>query len=161
MLPHFSDNENLEIDWNYAYARRDLCDYMNIEYIREEIERGIYKPSRYSSILIFSTIDNHPSYPGYQRFIDKYINGKLSNTEFLFSSNYRQLDPDITQHQIMNKELMLFVRKDESTDFFYFGRCNYSRDYELQNYPFPLYCLELLDTNFSDVKGIEIPDLST
>ena len=40
-MPYLSEKENLEIDWNYAYSRRVLCNYMNIEYVKEEIERGI------------------------------------------------------------------------------------------------------------------------
>ncbi len=160
-MPYLSEKENLEIDWNYAYSRRVLCNYMNIEYVKEEIERGIFKPNRFPSILIFSTIDNHPGYPGYLTYLERYINGKISDNEFLYSSNNQSLDPDITQHQIMKKELLLFVRKDDTTDFYYFGRCNYSHEYNLPNYPYPLYCLELMDTRFSDVRDIEIPDLSS
>ena len=148
-----SENENLEIDWNYAYARKDLCDYMNIKYVKEEIERIVYQPPHYSTIIIFSTINN----------VWGYIYGKISDTEFIITRtgnlpyHYRHA---ITSHQSLDKELLLFIRKDDSTGFYYFGRCKYSYEYRSENYPIPFCCLNLLDTNFSDARVIEIPDLS-
>ena len=159
-MDFFSDDENLEIGENYL--RSELCEYMNIVFTKD-IEKGVYKPRNYSSIIFFSTIDNNPSYPDYPSYIilPKFINGKLSDTKFIFSSNRPDyLDPDITVHQYMQRELLLFVRIDQETGFYYFGRCKYLHEHNIPNYPFPLYCLELLDTRFSDVKGVEIPDLS-
>ncbi len=147
-MPYFSENDNLEIGENYT--RGMLCDLLNIPY-STDIERGVYKPTHYSTIIFFSTINNWAGY----------INGKISDTEFLYSANGQHLDPEITQHQFTQKELLLFVRIDENTGFYYFGRCKYSREYQLPNSMFPLYCLELFDEQrFSDVKGIEIPELS-
>lgn len=144
-MPYFS--EKLDIYENYT--RGQLCDLLNIDYT-DDIERGVYKPTHYSTIIFFSTIKNRAGY----------INGKISDTKFLYSSNNQYLDPEITQHQFTQKELLLFVRIDQETGFYYFGPCKYSREYQLPNYPYPLYCLELLDTKFSDVRFIEIPDLS-
>ena len=157
-MPNLSDH----LDCGENYSREDLCKIMQIKYVKNEIEVGIYKPRRHSSILFFSTIENHPSYVGYPSYINqpKFINGKISDTEFIFSANNQNLDQDITLHKITHKELLLFVRKDDTTNFYYFGQCRYLRPHELPNYPFPLYCLELLDTKFSNVRGVEIPDLS-
>lgn len=146
-MHYFSENENLEIGENYT--RGQLCDLMNIKYT-DEIEGGIYKPTQYSTIILFSTIKNRA----------RYINGKISDTEFIFSANSQFLDPEITQHQFTKKELLLFVRIDEETGFYYFGPCDYTREYRLPNSRFPLYFLELVKTRFSDVGDIEIPDLS-
>jgi|LSQX01.3.fsa_nt_gb hypothetical protein len=145
-MPYFSD----KLDIYENYTRGELCDLMNIDY-NENIERAVYKPTHYSTIIFFSTIHNNPGY----------IDGKISDTEFLYSANNQYLDTEITQHQFTRKELLLFVRIDQETGFYYFGRCNYSysRDHRLPNYLFPLYCLELLETRFSNVIGIDIPDL--
>ena len=90
-----------------------------------------------------------------------YINGRLSNTKIIFSSTApHYLESDVTNHQLIQKELLLFVRIDQETGFYYFGRCNYSREHNLPNYPFLLYCLELLDTRISDLNVIEISELS-
>lgn len=144
MIPYFS--ENLDIYENYT--RGELCDLLNIDY-SDEIERGVYNPIHYSTIIFFSTIKNRAGY----------INGKISDTEFIYSANNQYLDTEITQHQFTRKELLLFVRIDEKTGFYYFGRCNYSHEYKLTNSRHPLYCLELLETRFSNVTDIEIPDL--
>ena len=92
-MPYLSENENLEIGENYT--RGELCDLMNIDYT-DEIERGIYKPTHYSTFLFFSTIHNNAGY----------INGNLSNTEFLYSANRQYLDTEITQHRFNLKELL-------------------------------------------------------
>ena len=145
MFPFFS--ENLDIGENYT--RGELCDLMNIRY-SEEIECGVFKLKYYSTIILFSTIKNNL----------KYVNGRFSDTNFLYSSNSYCLDSDIINHQSFRKELLLLVRIDESTGFYYFGRCKYSHKLELPRSRFPLYCLELLDTCFSNVKGIEILEVS-
>lgn len=145
-MPKFS--EKLDIYDNYT--RGQLCDLLKIPY-NTDIERGVYKPRNYSSILFFSTINNRA----------RYINGKISDTEFLYSANNQLLDPEIIQHQFTLKELLLFVRIDQETGFYYFGQCRYLRPHELQNYPLTPYCLELTENRrFSDVKDIDIPDLS-
>ena len=87
-MPKFS--EKLDIYENYT--RGELCDLMNIEF-NDEIERGVYKPRDYSTIIFFSTIHNNAGY----------INGKISDTEFLYSANSQYLDPEITQHQFTQK----------------------------------------------------------
>ena len=157
-MPYLSD----DLDIGEYYSRDDLCKIMGIRYVRNEIEKGIYEPRRFLSILLFSTIDNHPSYIDYPSYINqpKFIDGKISDTVYLFSANSQYLDQHLTQHKITQKELLLFIRKDDKTIFYFVGRCDYSCEYRLPNYPFPLYCLELLDTRFSDVKDIDIPDLS-
>ena len=144
-MPYFS--EKLDIYDNYT--RGELCVLLGIPY-NDEIEWGVYKPRGYSSIFLFSTINNNVGY----------TNRKVSDDEYLYSANNQLLDPEITQHQITGKELLLFVRIDRETGFYYFGPCKYSHEYILPNSRYPLYCLELLETRFSDVKGIEIPDLS-
>ena len=144
-MPKFS--EKLDIYDNYT--RGELCDLLGVPY-NTDIERGIYKPANYSSILFFSTINNWAGY----------INGKISDPDYIYSANNQVLDPEITQNQFIQKEMLLFVRIDQETGFYYFGQCRYLHPYELPNYPFPLYCLELLDTKFSNVRGVEIPDLS-
>jgi len=145
-MAYFSD----KLDIYENYTRGQLCDLLNIPF-NTDIVRGVYKPQNYSTIFFFSTINNWAGY----------INGKISDIEFLYSANNQYLDPEITQHQFTRKELLLFVRIDENTGFYYFGRCKYShsRDHRLPNYLFPLYCLELLETRFSNVIGIDIPDL--
>ena len=144
-MPKFS--EKLDIKENYT--RGQLCDLLEIPYTTD-IERGIYKPRNFSSILFFSTINNRAGY----------INGKISDIEYIYSANSQTLDTDITQNQFTQKEMLLFVRIDQETGFYYFGRCNYIREHKLLNSRFPLYCLKLLNTKFSDVVGIEVPDLS-
>lgn len=143
-MPYFS--EKLDIYENYT--RGQLCDLMSLDF-NEEIERGVYKPTHYSTIIFFSTINNWAGY----------INGKNSDTEFIFSANSQYLDREIIQHQFTRKELLLFVRINEETGFYYFGPCKYSHEYHLPNSRYPLYCLELLETKFSNVSDIEIPDL--
>ena len=143
-MPKFS--EKLDIYDNYT--RGQLCDLLKIPY-NTDIERGVYKPRNYSSILFFSTINNWA----------RYINGKISDTEFLYSANNQLLDPEIIQHQFTLKELLLFVRMDQEKGFYYFGPCKYSHEHNLPNSRYPLYCLELLETRFSNVIGIDIPDL--
>ena len=135
-MAYFSD----KLDIYENYTRGQLCDLLNIPF-NTDIVRGVYKPQNYSTIFFFSTINNWAGY----------INGKISDIEFLYSAN----------SQYTRKELLLFVRIDENTGFYYFGRCKYShsRDHRLPNYLFPLYCLELLETRFSNVIGIDIPDL--
>lgn len=145
-MPYFSENDNLVIGENYT--RGELCDLMNIDY-GDEIEGGVFKPWNYSSILFFSTIHNNAGY----------INGKISDSEFLYSANNQNLDPEIKQHQFTGKELLLFVRIDQETGFYYFGKCNYSGNHRLPNYPYPLYVLKLKDTTFSQMRDIEIPIL--
>lgn len=159
-MPFLSENESLEIGENYL--RSDICEYLNIRYKKNDIERGVYKPRRYSTIIFFSTIDNHPYYIRYPDDINqpRFINGKLSDTSFIFSAISANLDNDIINHQYSNKELLLFIRKDETTGFYYFGRCKYLREEESSLSRFPLYCLELLDTRFSEVKGIAVPELN-
>ena len=144
-MPYFSDNENLEIGENYT--RGMLADYLNTRYVKEKIERRTYVTPHYSSIIFFSTIDN--TY--------RSVEGRLSDTIFVFSrGNYI-----IGDNESMHKEILLFVRMDDSTGFYYFGRCNYYEEYEnLENYADSFYFLELMDTRFSKNKGIEIPDLS-
>jgi len=144
-MPYFSD----ELDICENYTRGQLCDLLNIPF-NADIVRGVYKPQNYSTIMFFSTINNWAGY----------FNRKISDTEFLYSANSQDLDLEITQHQFTRKELVLFVRIDQETGFYYFGRCNYTREHNLPNSRFPLYCLELLDTKFSNVRGVEIPDLS-
>lgn len=144
-MPLFS--EKLDIYDNYT--RGELCDLLRVPY-NTDIERGVYKPANYSSILFFSTINNRAGY----------INGKISDTEYIYSANTQVLDPEITQNQFTQKEMLLFVRIDQETGFYYFGRCNYTHEHILSNSRFPLYCLKLLNTNFSIVSGIEVPDLS-
>lgn len=144
-MPYFS--EKLDIYDNYT--RGELCDLLNIDF-GEHIEGGVFHPLGYSSIFLFSTIHNNAGY----------TNGKLSDTEYFHSSNHHFLNTDIIQHQITGKELLLFVRIDQETGFYYFGKCNYQHPYELINYQFPLYLLKLEDGNhFSKVKNIEIPNL--
>ena len=144
-MAYFSD----KLDIYENYTRGQLCDLLNIPF-NTDIVRGVYKPQNYSTIFFFSTINNWAGY----------INGKISDIEFLYSANNQYLDPEITQHQFTRKELLLFVRIDENTGFYYFGRCKYSREYGLPHYQYPLYCIELLKTRFSNVSDIEIPDLS-
>lgn len=144
MPPYLS--EDLDISENYT--RGELCDLMKINY-NDEIESGVYKPRNYSSIILFSTIENSL----------QYINGRLSDTSFIYSANRYFIDPEIISHQRMHKELLLFVRMDIETGFYYFGRCNYSHEHNSQRSRFPLYCIELLDTKFSNVKGIVIPEV--
>lgn len=157
-MPFLSENENLEIGENYL--RSDICEYLNIRYT-DDIERGVYKPTHYSTIIFFSTINNHPYYIRYPDDINqpRFINGKLSDTSFIFSAISADLDNDIINHQYCNKELLLFIRKDETTGFYFFGRCKYLQEYSSPRSVFPLYCLELLDTRFSEVKGIAVPEL--
>lgn len=138
------------LDFGENYTRGQLCDLLDIDFT-DDIERGVYKPAHYSTIILFSTINNWA----------RYVNGKISDTEFLYSASGPFLDQELIQHQFTGKELLLFVRIDEETGFYYFGRCKYIHDYRLPNSRFPLYCLQLLDKQkFSDVNGIEIPDLS-
>ena len=143
-MPKFSE----KLDNYDNYTRGQLCDLLKIPY-NTDIERGVYKPRNYSSFLFFSTIHNNVGY----------INGKISDTEFLYSANSQYLDPEIIQHLFTRKELLLFVRIDQNTGFYYFGPCKYSREYKFPNSRYPLYCLELLETRFSNVIGIDIPDL--
>lgn len=150
-MPILSENKNLEIDWNYAYARKDLCDYMNIPYVRPEIERIVYQPPHYSTIIIFSTINN----------VLGYEYGKISDDKFIITRNRGFPYTDvISNHESMNKELLLFIRKDDSTGFYYFGPCKFIDEYRSSNYRFPFCCLELLKTKFSDTCVVELPDLS-
>lgn len=144
-MTYFSENPYMEIGENYT--RGMLCEYMDIKYCKEEIERGIYKPNKFSSVFFFSTLENP----------FRYFNGRFSANEFLFSSNKNYLDNMVTQHNLNHNELILFIRKDEETGFYYFGRCKYSGDYRIKGYGYPLYILELIDTGFSKVKYIEVP----
>lgn len=144
-MPYFSE----KLDNYENYTRGQLCDLLEIPY-NTEIERGVYKPTHYSTIILFSTIQNRAGY----------VNGKISDTEFLYSANNQQLDSEITQHQFMGKEILLFVRIDQETGFYYFGPCKFSREYGLPGSRYPLYCLGLLTTRFSNIKDIGIPDLS-
>ena len=52
----------------------------------------------------------------------------------------------------LQKELVLFVRRDQETGFYYFGGCKDSHEYNSPNYPFPHSYLEFWDTKFSDVN---------
>lgn len=140
-------SEKLDIYDNYT--RGELCDLLGVSYTTD-IERGVYKPASYSSILFFSTINNRAGY----------INGKISDTEYIYSANSQTLDQDITQNQFTQNEMLLFVRMDQETGFYYFGPCTYTGEYYIKQSRFPLYCLKLLKTKFSDVKVLEIPNLS-
>lgn len=79
-----------------------------------------------------------------------FIYGKTSDTTFLTSKygNTRNV----------NEEL-LFIRNNDSTGFYYFGRSKYSGVLTIAGYEAQFYCLELLDTKFSKVNGIEVPEL--
>ncbi len=145
-MEFLSQNEDLIIGENYT--RGMLNDLIGLQkYPRDEIEKGIYKPSRYSSVLIFSTIDNKWGY----------FNIKKNDTLFIFSGNGAASDQNLIRHKEFFYELLLFIRINQDTGFYYFGRCSYEGDYELDNYTLPLYGLELLDTRFSQVKEIDIP----
>lgn len=144
-MPYFSK----KLDFYDNYTRGELSDLLGVPFTTD-IERGVYKPINYSTIILFSTIKNRAGY----------VNGKISDTVFLYSANNQYLDSEITQQQFMQTELLLFVRIDEETGFYYFGSCKYSHEYKLPNSRFPLYCLVILKTRISNLIGIDIPDLS-
>ncbi len=142
---------NLDIGGD-RYTRGDLCDLMGLDYkkIREDFEKGVYKAPRFSSIFIFSSIDNALSY--YNRVID--------DSTFLYSgtpSGYS--DEYLTQHRVQKNELLLFIREDDFNDlgFLYFGRCELIGKFSLKKYFLPVYKLKLLETSFSLQKDIGIP----
>lgn len=148
-MAYVSSIGGLEIG-EYTYTRGDLCDLMNIKYKNDKVEHGIYKPEKYSSVFIFSTINN---------YLNTYYNAKYSANTFIFSGNGGQKDFDLTKHIERSNELLLFIRVDENTGFYYFGRCRYTCEYEKPGYNLPLYGLELLDTLFSNTKWIDIPEV--
>jgi len=147
-MTYFSENDFMYLGSNYT--RGMLCEYMGINpYPRVEIEKGIYKPTRFSSVFIFSTIKNRW----------KLHNLKKSDALFIFSGNGdHNASALIQQHRVTNNELLLFIRMTEETGFYYFGRCEYAGEYRLNGYRFPLYGLELKDTSFSlQANNINVP----
>lgn len=146
-MTYFSEHPLMQIGVNYT--RGMLCDYMGIKYCKDEIERGIFKPSRYSSVFVFSTKENNWGY----------LNGKYTDNTYLFSSNNYYPDSKLTQHKIIHNELILFIRKNEESGFFYFGRCNFTEMYKVDGYKYKLYGLELIDTKFSNIKSFEVPQI--
>lgn len=149
-MTNVSSIDGLEIG-DYTYTRGDLCDLMNMKYQDDKVENGIYKPEKYSSVFIFSTIKN---------YLNTYYNAKYSDNTFIFSGNGEEKDYNLTKHIEWGNELLLFIRIDENTGFYYFGRCRYTCEYEKSGYKFPLYGLELLDSLFSKNKWIDIPEAS-
>lgn len=144
-MTYFSENPELVIGENYT--RGMLCDLMDINYCKDEIEKGMYKCSKFSSIFIFSTINNYWNY----------YNIKMNDSLFLFSGNGERKDQLLIQHKAMNCELLLFIRMCEETGFYYFGRCEFVDEYKLKGYDLPLYGLELKDTKLNIVQEINIP----
>lgn len=147
-MTYFSENDYMYLGANYT--RGMLCEYMGITpYPRVEIEKGIYKPTRFSSVFIFSTIKNRW----------KLHNLKKSDALFIFSGNGdHNASALIRQHRATNNELLLFIRVTDETGFYYFGRCEYAGEYRMNGYPLPLFGLALQDTRFSILaKRIDIP----
>lgn len=146
-MPFFSKHDDLFIGDNYTRGQLSK-DLMGMKvYPGSDIERGIYKPDRYSSIFLFSTINNW-----------QYYNARLSDDRFLFSGNGSFQDNLLVTHKITNNEVLLFIRLTEETGFYYFGCCEYLGRFEKVNYGYPLYEVRLMNTKFSHIKDIEVPE---
>jgi hypothetical protein len=157
-----------ELDIGENYTRGELCDLMHYSWKESinDIYCGIYKPSSYSSVFLFSTINN-PF--GYRNF-------SLNDNNFVFSGrnidiyNYDieaklpklmgNTDDVLTMHKLLNNELLLFIRLTAETGFYYFGKAEFINSYSIKKYYHPIYHIQLLETTFSaQSKKIELPSL--
>lgn len=121
-----------QLDIGEMYTRGDLSGLLGYQkYPSQAIGVGVFSPPMVQSILIFSTIFNGKSW----------VNYKMDDQHFVYTADPKQL--------LTGKELLLFIRKDQDSSFYYFGRCKYTREIQVKSYYYKVCVLELLDTTFS------------
>lgn len=128
MLPNLS----VQLDIGDNYTRGQLSTLMGFaNYPAAAIQTGVFSSPRINSVLIFSTIFNGRCW----------VNYKLDDTHFVYTADPASLPS--------NKELLLFIRKDQNAGFYYFGRCKFEKEIDVTNYSYKVCILRLLDTTFS------------
>lgn len=137
---------SIELDIGENYTRGEISDLMHYSW-RESINEiycGIYKPSSYSSVLLFSTINNPFGYKNWPESDDLYIfSGRHIDT---YTGN---TDDCLTKHKLFNYELLLFIRQSSETGFFYYGKSEFVKQVTIRKYYHPIYVIRLLETKFS------------
>ncbi len=128
------------LDHYENYTRGMLSDIMGLDWriVETAITQGIFKPTGFNSILLFSTLDN-----------TAHINFKLDDYRFVYTAIHININ---------NNEILLFIRENQETGFYYFGRCNYIEEVQLSGFRC-LCILDLIDTKFSKVKELKITGL--
>ncbi len=148
-------SEQLDIGDNYL--RSDICALMGKSYEKDAIERGIYKPKFFDSVILFSTLKNESGY----------INFQLDEKHYIFSGKRNFNDTNLINHYMNGYELLLFIRETQETGFYYYGSSKYCGEAinleivakMLKIYQLPFYIVELLETTLSKVSEIHIPKI--
>ncbi len=131
-------SENLDLYENYTRGMISDIIGLNWNTVESAITQGIYKPPGVNSILLISTLNNLA-----------HINFKLNDRMFVYTEIH---------FNVGNNEILLFIRENQETGFYYFGRCNYLEEVQVMNFRC-LCILKLLDAKFSKVEGINIPGI--